>query len=141
MGQTLESLSRVTTPPPAFLLSSPSLSLAHFPHLNQRDYETKWSLKLNCHSNIAPTRKAFKTSIFPSGVVPGHQPTCLPNRICMESTTTEGAQVPTGGDQRYWRLKTKTTETESRSPLATVYACTASWWSVPGKILDANQSN
>ena len=62
------------------------------------------------------------------------QPRCLSNRICMESTTAEEAQVPTGGDQRHWRLKTKTTETESRSPLATVYACTASWWSVPGKI-------
>jgi len=41
---------------------------------------------------------------------------------------------PTGGDQRHWRLMKKTTETETRSPLATVHACTISGWSIPGKI-------
>jgi len=46
-------------------------------------------------------------------LVPGHQPTCPPNSICMESTTTEGGRGPTGGDQRHWRLKKKTTETET----------------------------
>ena len=39
---------------------------------------------------------ALKTSIFPSGVVLGHQPTCLPNSICMQSTTTEGVPVAEG---------------------------------------------
>ena len=29
-------------------------------------------------------------------MVPGHQPTWLPNTICMESTTTEGAPVAEG---------------------------------------------
>jgi len=40
-------------------------------------------------------------------------PTCLPNSINMESTTTEGGRRPTGGGQRRWTLK-KTTETEAR---------------------------
>jgi len=34
----------------------------------------------------------------------------------------------------------KTTETETRSPLATVYACTVPGWSIPGKIwMPSNQ--
>ena len=57
----------------------------------------------------------------------------------MESTTTDGASVAdrgpsTGGNQRHWRLKKKTTETEARSSPATVYACTVPGWSIPGKI-------
>ena len=52
----------------------------------------------------------------------------------MDSTTTEGAPVLTGGGQRHWRLERKTTETETRSPLATVYACRVSRRSIPGKI-------
>ena len=54
----------------------------------------------------------------------------------MELTTTEGAPVAEGlpeetngtGDSR------KTTETEARSWLATVDACTVPGWSIPGKI-------
>jgi len=66
--------------PPCF---PPFLALALFlPILtfNQRNYEQKWTLKLNFHSNIPLRRQSFKTSIFPSGVVPGHQPACLPNK-------------------------------------------------------------
>ena len=56
----------------------------------------------------------------------------------MESTTTEGAQEAEGlpeeangiGDSR----KKKTTETDPRSSLATVYACTIPGWLIPGKI-------
>ena len=40
----------------------------------------------------------------------------------------------TGGGQRHYRLQKETTETETRSQLATVYACTISGWSIPGKI-------
>jgi len=136
--QIFSSIARVTILLPDFLLSSPSLSFEFSTSLtfNHRDYEKKGILELNCHSDIAPGRQAFKTSIFPSGVVPGHQPTCLPNSICMESTTTEGAPVAEGppeetnaiGDSR------KTTETEARWSLATVYACTIPGWSIPGKI-------
>jgi len=120
---------------PAFFPRPHSLS-PHSPTsltFNQRDYEQKWSLKL---SNIAPRPQSFKTSIFPSSVVPRHQPTCLPNSICMESTTKERVPVAEGlpekinaiGDSR------KTTETETRSSLATVYACTVSGWSIRGII-------
>ena len=66
-------------------------------------------------------------------MVPRHQLTCLPNS---ESTTTEGAPVAEDlpeetnavGDSR------KTTETETRSPLSTVKACTVFGWSIPAKI-------
>ena len=115
-------------PHPPFLSPHSPTSLT----FNQKNYEKKWSLKLNCHSNIAPRRQAFKTSRFPSGVVPGHQPiaTCLPNSNCMESTTTEWQRAysyrrrPTTLETQEKKKKKKTTETETRSPLATVYACT-----------------
>ena len=91
---------------------------------------------LQQHRSQTPI-EAFKTSIFPSGMVPGHQPTYPPNSIYMESTITEGAPVADGlqeetngiGDSR------KATETEPRASLATVYACTVPGWSIPGKIL------
>jgi len=51
----------------------------------------------------------------------------------MESTTTEGAPVPEGLQEAIGDSK-KLTETEARSPLARVHACTLSWWSIPGKI-------
>jgi len=41
---------------------------------------------------------------------------------------------PTGQSQRHWRHKKKTTETDARSSLATVFACTASRRLIPGKI-------
>ena len=83
---------------PAFFPHPPSLS-PHSPTsltFNQRDYEQKWSIKLNCHSNSSPRRQSFKTSTFPTSVMPGHRPTCPPSRICMESTTKEGAPVAEG---------------------------------------------
>jgi len=55
----------------------------------------------------------------------------------MESTTTELSAV---GQRVYRRRPTaletqeKTTETESRSSLETVYACTVPGWPIPGKI-------
>ena len=54
-----------------------------------------------------------------------HQPTFLPNDICMESTTTEGAPVAEGLPEETNAIGTqeKTTETEAHSPLATAYAC------------------
>jgi len=39
--------------------------------------------------NLTPRHQAFKTSC---GVFE-HQPTCLPNCICTESTTTKGTAV------------------------------------------------
>ena len=47
--------------------------------------------------------------------------------------TTEGAPVA-GGLTEKTQGKKKTTETEARSPLATVYTCTVSSRSIPGKI-------
>ena len=73
-GQTLQSFPRdyMYSSLPSFFPRPPSLSLHSLTSLtfNQRDYEKKWSLKFNCHSN----RTAF----------------------CMESTTTEGAPVAEG---------------------------------------------
>ena len=41
---------------------------------------------------------------------------------------------PTALEAQEEKKKKKTTETEARSPLATVYACTVPGWSIPGKI-------
>ena len=65
-GQTLENVARVTTPRlPSFLSLSP-----HSPTsltFNQRDYKKKWSLKLNCHSNILLVR-ASRSQTPPSNI-------------------------------------------------------------------------
>jgi len=55
--QTLESLAHETTSPclPSFLAFPPIMFPASLT-FNQRDYEQKWSLKLDCHSSIAPRR-------------------------------------------------------------------------------------
>jgi len=85
-GQTLESLACLTT------LCLPFSSLSpHFPTsltFNQRGYEKKWSLKLNCH--LLPDAKPSKLQY------PKRRGTWAPNSICMESTTTEGAPVAEG---------------------------------------------
>ena len=130
----LESLARVITPPslPSFL----ALNSPHSPTsltFNHRDYEKKGSLKPNCQSDIAPRRQAFKTSIFSSGVVPGHQPTSIPNRITcrcqLQAPMAEGLPEEANaiGDSR------KTTETETHSPQATVYACSFPGGRLPAK--------
>ena len=66
-GQTLENVARVTTLClPSFL----SLNFSPFPTsltFNQRDYEKKWSLKLNCHSNILLV-KASRSQTSPSNI-------------------------------------------------------------------------
>ena len=84
---------------PAFLPSSPSLSFfpfspfSHFTHLQQRDYEVSSS---TVTATSLPGANPSKPQYSNSGVVPGHQPTCLWNSICMESTTKEGAPVAEG---------------------------------------------
>ena len=89
------------------------------------------------HRSQTPNLQNF---YIPKRRVSGHQPTCLPNG---ESTTKEGTPVAEGlYRRRPTALKTqeKTTETETRSSLATVYACTVPGWLVPGKIwMSTNQ--
>ena len=113
----------MTTPPclPSFL----AIFLPIFPILPLHSPSTRGTTKRNGISNSTVTATSLpdaKPSEL-SGVVPGNQPTRLPNRIYLESTTTEGAQVAEG-----------TTEIESRSSLAKVNACSVPGWSIPGKI-------
>ena len=127
----------MTTPPclPSFL----AIFFPIFPILPLHSPSTRGTTKRNGVSNSSVTATSLpdaKPSEL-SGVVPGNQPTRLPNRIYLESTTTEGAQVAEGlteetngiGDSRQ-----KTTEIESRSSLPKVNACTVPGWSIPGKI-------
>ena len=71
--------------------------------------------------------------------------TCLPNSICMPSSQLQ--QKERQWQRAYRRRPTpletqeKTTETETRSPQATVYACTVSQAKISRQYLDANQSN
>jgi len=126
-GETRESLARVQFLP-AFLLSSPSFSFSPFSHFTYQK-KTRGTTKRNGVSTSAVAATPLpdaKPSVFPSGVVPGtNQPTCPPNSIIMESTTTEGAPVAEGLPEEANVIENsrKTTETETRSTLATAYAC------------------
>ena len=80
--------------------------------------------------SLAPRRQAFKTSISQAAWCLGTEQHLHGVNYNRGSASGRG---PTGGDQRDWRLK-KTTETETRSQLATVYTCTVPGWSIPGKI-------
>ena len=143
-GQTLGSLAEC----PRDYSSQPSLlPLPLFPHIlalhspstRRTTIRNGSSLMLNCHSNILldktslPDAKSSKLSPKRRGI--WEPATCLPRRICLESTTTEGAPLAEGQSEDIGdSTKKKTTETESRSPLAIVYACTVPGWSIPGKI-------
>ena len=101
---TLESLSRETTLScPPSLPRSPFLPILSFHSPSTRCTTNRNSLKLNYYGkldrydhllldkNLAPKPKNFKSP--PRGAVSGHQPTCLSNINCIESTTTEGTPV------------------------------------------------
>ena len=107
--QTLSSLARVTTPPclPSFLTLPLFLPFSHFTHLQPEGIQKEMESRAQLSQQHRSRRQAFKTSIFTSGLVPWHQPTCPPNSICMETTITEGAPVAEGLDQRHWRFKKK----------------------------------
>ena len=97
-----------------------------------------WSLELNCHSNILLVKMPCLQNLFPSGAVSGHQ-------LCVSRTAFLWSQLQyrrsasgkgsTRRGHRHWRLKKKTTETETRSPQASVFACAISRQLSPGKIL------
>ena len=95
----LDSIACETTPPclPSFP-PPPSLS-SHSPSYLTFNQRAANRYKLNCHSNIAPRRQAFKTSICPSGVVPGHQPTCLQHGV---NYNRGSATKSTKGKLMYW---------------------------------------
>jgi len=98
---------------PAFLLSSPSLSFSpfspfsYFTHLQP---EGQRSLKLNCHSNIAPRRQSFETSIFKKwrgAWAPVYMSTEQHLHGVNYKRGSASGRGSTGGDQRHWRLKKK----------------------------------
>jgi len=105
---TFSSLSRETTRSPTSLTLNQMESQAQLPQQ---------------HPNLRSQTPNLQ-NLFPSGLTSPHA-TFLPNNICMESTTTEGAPVAEGLPEMTNAIGTqeKTTETEANSPLATVYAC------------------
>ena len=138
---TLESLARDL---PAFLLSRPLSLTPHSPTsltFNQRDYEQKWSLKLNCHSNIAPRHQSFKTSIFPSDVVLGHH-------LCIYRTAWSQKRQRERQWQRTYRRRPKALETQEKNDRDRITLITSNSLRVHSsqvvdsrQNLDANQSN
>ena len=138
-GQTFESLASETTPPclPSFLALPLFLPFLPILPLHSPSTEGLRSLKLNCHSDIARRRQSFKTSIFEQW-----RGAWAPAYVSMEQHLhgvnykrgSASGRGSTRGGQRHWRLKQKTTETETRASLATVYACRFPGWSIPGKI-------
>ena len=126
-GKTLESLAREPTSPCLSGFSSPSVPLRS-PSvrwiMNRMEPQAQLSRQHPPRQNVAPRRKPSSNllyNIFPSGVVFGDQPTCLPNSIWSQLE-----QKMRLWQRAYWRpLETQqTTETETRSTLATLHSCT-----------------
>ena len=74
-------------------------------------------------------------NLFPSGVM-SHQTTFLPNNICMESTTTEGAPVAEGLPEVTNAIGTQEKNDRDRNTLTTGNSLRviSSRRSIPGKI-------
>ena len=132
-GADLESLVRVTIPPclPSFLALPVFLPVLPF-HSPSTRGTTRRNVKL---SSLPPRRQAFNIPKRRGPWAPAYVSTEQHLHGFNDNRGSASGRGPTGGDQRQWRLKKKkkTTETESRSTLATVYACTAPG-SIPGKI-------
>ena len=132
------SLSWKTTPPclPPFPLSPHSpTSLTFNQLLNRNGVSSATVTATSSLPNLASRRQAL-TTITKRRVV------WAPAYVSIEQHSygvnynrgSASGRGPTWGGQRHWRLKKKTTEMETRSPLATAYACTVSGRSNPGKI-------
>jgi len=141
-GQTRSSLARMTTPPclPSSLALLLFLPFFHFTHLQpeglRKEMESRAQLSqqhrsqsprlqtFNIHKRLAPTYVSTEQHLHGDNYNRG----------------SASGRGPTRGDQRHWRLKKKTTETETCSSLARVYACVIPGWSIPGKIwMSTNQ--
>jgi len=139
-GETVESLTRETAPPcrisfplPLFLFYSPS---------------TRWTTRRNgvlsnCHTSTSSCQKSLSyaytpsfENLFPNGVVSRHQPKCLLPWSQLQRRERQWEGLPEEANA-IGDLRKKTTETETHSSLATVYACTVN----PRQILDTNQSD
>ena len=128
VGQTRESLVRL----PAFPLFLPLLPL-HSPSTRGTTKEMESQAQLTQqHRSQTP-----KTSILPSGVVPGTSLRLYWTEFAWSQPEQRKHKWQRAYRRRPTALETqekkKTTETESRSSLATVYACTLPRLSIPGK--------
>ena len=105
----LESCPRDYSSPPPFFPRPPSLS-PHSPislTFSQRDYEQESSLELNCHSNIATRRQAFKTSAAVWFVGTSLRSTEQHLQGVNYNRGSASSRRPTRGGQRHWGLKKK----------------------------------
>ena len=122
-GQTLEGLARAETTPSSLLLSSPSLSFSPFSHFNQMDYKQKWSLKIKQHRYQTPILQKF--NIQKAVLCQGTSLRVYPTAFAWSQLQKRERQWQRAQWRRPTALETqdKTTETGTRSSLATVYAC------------------
>ena len=114
----------------SLLFSSPSLYFSPFSRYTHRmDYEV---------SSLAVQQQPLATTSLPEAKLSKQFPTegawCLDTSLRVVSLQQRKRQCERAYRRRPTELKTKTTETEAHSPLATVYACTDSRQSIPGKI-------
>ena len=133
LGQTVESLVHETSLK-SYFFPSPSLSTSLT--FNQMDYKQKWSTLniLLIKTSLSYIRQTLKTAYSQTASCLG-APYASHVSTNLESTTTEGASAAGGlpeeanaiGDSR------KTTETESRTSLVTVYTCTVPGCQFPAK--------
>ena len=105
------------------------------------DYWQKWS-----HAQLTQQYPLFQTSLRTLSLQNFSISNCGVVSWAAYATTEQylhgisynrgsvSGREPTGGGRRYWRLKKKTTETETHSPPPTVHPCKASGGRVPAKI-------
>ena len=89
-----------------------------------------------------PDANPSKVQYTKSGVVPGHEPTCLPNSVCMESTTKEGAPVAEGPVEETNGIGDSRQNDRDRNTFLPGNSLRVqnSGWSIPGKIwIQTNQ--
>jgi len=88
------------------------------------------------HYKMTETKSHKAFNLFPSGVVTGLQPTCLPKGILYGVKLLQQRErhaVAEGILEEANAITKKTTETESRPSLATGYACTVPGGRFPAK--------
>jgi len=118
----------------SLLFFSPSLYFSPFSRSTHLKPDGLRSLKFDCHS----INRFLVTTLLPEAKRSEQFPTdgawCLDTSLRVLPLQQRKRQCERAYRRRPTEPKTKTTETEAHSPLATVYACTDSRQSIPGKI-------
>ena len=137
-GQTLEGLARVTPPClPSFLalpLFLPILPL-HSPSTRETTKRNTVSSSTVAQQQRRSQKPSLRNFSIPNRGAWGTSLRVYTERYLHGVNCNRGSASCKGPRPTTLETQEKTTETESRSTLATVYTCTIPGWLIPGKIL------